>query len=242
MAPALKDQIMRKVTSGATSVDEHQSKASGWDTMKRVAPYLWPAGEAWVKRRVVAALVFLLLAKIVSSTMPYLYKLAVDALVGRDPDAATTLALGAIGLTVAYGLARFGTVAMGEVRDWVFVRVGQRALRKLALETFTHIHKLSLRYHITRKTGGLSRIIERGVKGVDFLLRFMLLSIGPLILEISLVSLIFALYYGWQYAVVVVVTITALAAVECLAANASPLANATERSDIHCTAHSSNAV
>jgi ABC-type transport system involved in Fe-S cluster assembly fused permease/ATPase subunit len=199
---------MRKVTSGATSVDEHQSKASGWDTMKRVAPYLWPAGEAWVKRRVVAALVFLLLAKIVSSTMPYLYKLAVDALVGRDPDAATTLALGAIGLTVAYGLARFGTVAMGEVRDWVFVRVGQRALRKLALETFTHIHRLSLRYHITRKTGGLSRIIERGVKGVDFLLRFMLLSIGPLILEISLVSLIFALYYGWQYAVVVVVTIT----------------------------------
>jgi ABC-type transport system involved in Fe-S cluster assembly fused permease/ATPase subunit len=199
---------MRKVTSGATSVDENQSKASGWDTMKRVAPYLWPAGEAWVKRRVVAALVFLLLAKVVSSTMPYLYKLAVDALVGRDPDAAQTLALGAIGLTVAYGLARFGTVAMGEVRDWVFVRVGQRALRKLALETFTHIHRLSLRYHITRKTGGLSRIIERGVKGVDFLLRFMLLSIGPLILEISLVSLIFALYYGWQYAVVVVVTIT----------------------------------
>lgn len=199
---------MRKVTTGAISADENQSKASGWDTMKRVAPYLWPAGEAWVKRRVVAALVFLLLAKIVSSTMPYLYKLAVDALVGRDPDAATTLALGAIGLTVAYGLARFGTVAMGEVRDWVFVRVGQRALRKLALETFTHIHKLSLRYHITRKTGGLSRIIERGVKGVDFLLRFMLLSIGPLILEISLVSLIFALYYGWQYAVVVVVTIT----------------------------------
>jgi ATP-binding cassette, subfamily B, heavy metal transporter len=204
----MRDQIMRKVTTGATSADEHQSKASGWDTMKRVAPYLWPAGETWVKRRVVAAMVFLLLAKIVSSTMPYLYKLAVDALVGGKAEPAQAMAFGAIGLTVAYGLARFGTVAMGEFRDWVFVRVGQRALRKLALETFTHIHRLSLRYHITRKTGGLSRIIERGVKGVDFLLRFMLLSIGPLILEISLVSLIFALYYGWQYAVVVVVTIT----------------------------------
>ena len=95
------------------------------------------------------------------------------------------LALTAVGLTIAYGMARLGTVAFGELRDVIFVRVGQRALRKLALETFTHIHRLSMRYHITRKTGGLSRIIERGVKGVDFLLRFMLFSIGPLILELS---------------------------------------------------------
>jgi ATP-binding cassette subfamily B protein len=95
----------------------------------------------------------------------------------------------------------------GELRDAVFVRVGQRAIRRLAIETFTHIHRLSLRYHITRKTGGLSRIIERGVKGVDFLLRFMLLSIGPLILELTLVAIIFALVFGWQYSAVVVVTI-----------------------------------
>ncbi len=198
---------MRKVTNTAISSDRSDGHAGGWATMKRVAPYLWPAGEAWVKRRVVAALSFLLLAKLVSITMPYLYKRAVDALVGTAPDAAGMLGLGAIGLTVAYGLARFGSVAFGEFRDWVFVRVGQRALRKLALETFTHIHRLSMRYHITRKTGGLSRIIERGVKGVDFLLRFMLLSIGPLILELSLVSIIFAVYFGWAYAVVVVATI-----------------------------------
>ena len=207
MAPAMKDQMMRKVTNTAISSDRSDGHAGGWATMKRVAPYLWPAGEAWVKRRVVAALSFLLLAKLVSITMPYLYKRAVDALVGTAPDAAGMLGLGAIGLTVAYGLARFGSVAFGEFRDWVFVRVGQRALRKLALETFTHIHRLSMRYHITRKTGGLSRIIERGVKGVDFLLRFMLLSIGPLILELSLVSIIFAVYFGWAYAVVVVATI-----------------------------------
>ena len=94
-----------------------------------------------------------------------------------------------------------------EARDAVFVRVGQRALRRLALETFTQIHRLSLRYHITRKTGGLSRIIERGVKGVDFLLRFMLFSIGPLILELSMVAVIFALLFGWIYSVVVLVTI-----------------------------------
>ena len=191
----------------ANSAAQTDGHAGGWATMKRVAPYLWPKGEAWVKRRVVAALSFLLVAKLVSITMPFMYKQAVDALVGKDPGAATLLGLGAIGLTVAYGLARFGSVAFGEVRDWVFVRVGQRALRKLALETFTHIHRLSMRYHITRKTGGLSRVIERGVKGVDFLLRFMLLSIGPLILELSLVSIIFAVYFGWAYALVVVVTI-----------------------------------
>ena len=181
--------------------------ANGWDTMKRVGPYLWPKGESWVKRRVVAALTLLMVAKIVSVAIPYIYKRAVDALGGEAPDAAMLLGLSAVGLTVAYGVARWGTVLFGELRDAVFVKVGQRALRKLALETFTHIHRLSMRYHITRKTGGLSRIIERGVKGVDFLLRFMLFSIGPLIVELTMVAVIFALVFGWQYMVVVVTTI-----------------------------------
>ena len=181
--------------------------ARGMSTIRRVLPYLWPDGQAWVKQRVVMALVFLMLAKIVSVTTPYLYKRAVDALAGTDPSPALLLGLGAVGLTVAYGMARLLTVGFGELRDAVFVRVGQRALRRLALETFTHIHRLSMRYHITRKTGGLSRIIERGVKGVDFLLRFMLFSIGPLILELTMVSVIFALVFGLEYMVAVVVTI-----------------------------------
>jgi ATP-binding cassette, subfamily B, heavy metal transporter len=189
--------------------DQTTSKsASGWQTMRRVGPYLWPKGEPWVKRRVVMALVFLALSKVISVTTPYIYKLAVDALGGTTPEPAMAMMLTAVGLTVAYGVARWSTIAFGELRDWVFVRVGQRALRKLALQTFTHIHELSMRYHITRKTGGLSRIIERGVKGVDFLLRFMLFSIGPLIVELSMVVVIFALVFGWQYAAVVVVTIT----------------------------------
>jgi ATP-binding cassette, subfamily B, heavy metal transporter len=197
---------MRKST--ATSADIPQHTANGWDTIRRVGPYLWPADQPWVKRRVVAAMALLLLAKLVTFTTPYLYKLAVDTLGGKTVEPAMALALGAIGLTVAYGMARLGGVLFGELRDAVFVRVGQRALRQLALETFTHIHRLSLRYHITRKTGGLSRIIERGVKGVDFLLRFMLFSIGPLMIELTLVSLFFAAYFGWQYMVVVVATIT----------------------------------
>ncbi|WP_435258827.1 ABCB family ABC transporter ATP-binding protein/permease [Thioclava sp. FR2] len=182
--------------------------ASGWQTIVRVIPYLWPKDKAWVKRRVVISLSMLVFAKVISVSTPFLYKQAVDALAGDAPDAATLLGLSAVGLTIAYGLARLMTVGFQELRDAVFVRVGQRALRQLALETFTHIHRLSLRYHITRKTGGLSRIIERGVKGVDFLLRFMLLSIGPLILELTMVSIIFAAVFGLAYSLVVVVVIT----------------------------------
>jgi len=199
---------MRRTTANATSADLGSMPASGWHTLRRVAPYLWPEGQAWVKRRVIGAMFFLVLAKLVSVSTPYVYKLAVDSLAGEGPETGMILGLGAVGLVVAYGLSRLGAIVFGELRDAVFVRVGQRAIRRLAIETFTHIHRLSLRYHITRKTGGLSRIIERGVKGVDFLLRFMLLSIGPLILELTMVAAIFAWVFGWQYAAVVVITIT----------------------------------
>ncbi|WP_050519132.1 ABCB family ABC transporter ATP-binding protein/permease [Pseudorhodobacter antarcticus] len=177
-------------------------------TIRRVLPYLWPTDAPWVRRRVVIALSMLIMSKIISVSTPFFYKAAVDALAGEAPSESALLMFGAVGLTIAYGIARLSSVAFGELRDAVFVRVGQRALRKLALETFTHIHRLSMRYHIARKTGGLSRIIERGVKGVDFLLRFMLFSIGPLILELSMVSVIFAVLFGWQYMAAVVITIT----------------------------------
>ena len=191
-----------------TDTSARKAPANGWQTIRRVLPYLWPAGESWVKRRVVLSLMMLFVAKIVSVSTPFLYKEAVDSLVGDAPSGAALVGFTAVGLTVAYGLARLGNTAFQELRDAIFVRVGQRALRRLALETFTHIHRLSMRYHITRKTGGLSRIIERGVKGVDFLLRFMLFSIGPLILELSMVAVIFALVFGIEYMVVVVVVIS----------------------------------
>ncbi len=188
---------------------DRNERARGLRTIRSVAPYLWPAAHPWVRRRVALALAFLVLAKVISVFTPFLYKAAVDSLAGQGRDDAWLLAYGAVALTVAYGVARLLNVGFGELRDAVFVRVAQRALRALALETFQHIHALSLRYHITRKTGGLSRIVERGVKGVDFLLRFMLFSVGPLIIELSLVTLIFALLFDWRYAAVVVVTIWA---------------------------------
>lgn len=199
---------MRRPTDSVTSAENEAPTTTGMETIRRVAPYLWPKSETWVKRRVVLALLMLVFAKIISVSTPFFYKAAVDKLAGDAPSGAALMGYAAVGLVLAYGLARLGAVAFGELRDAIFVRVGQRALRKLALETFTHIHRLSMRYHITRKTGGLSRIIERGVKGVDFLLRFMLFSIGPLIIELAMVSVLFAVLFGWQYMAVVVITIT----------------------------------
>ncbi|WP_299628238.1 ABC transporter ATP-binding protein/permease [uncultured Tateyamaria sp.] len=179
-------------------------RRSGLRTIRKVAPYLWPADMPWVKKRVVLALIALVVSKLVSVGTPLLYRDAVDALAG---DGVSVLALGAIGLTIAYGFARLMTVGFQQLRDAVFARVGQRALRMLALETFEHIHRLSMRYHITRKTGGLSRIIERGVKGVDFLLRFLLFSIGPLVLELLMIGIILTILFDVSYLLIVAVTI-----------------------------------
>jgi ABC-type transport system involved in Fe-S cluster assembly fused permease/ATPase subunit len=181
-------------------------------TIARLIPYLWPRDAAWARRRVMLALMLLVAARLVSVATPWFYKGAVDALAGQTPSGPTMLALGAVGLTLAYGLARVGSVAFNEARDAVFVRVGQRALRKVALETFRHVHALSLRYHIGRKTGGLSRVIDRGIKGIEFLLRFLLFSIVPLMLELLLVTAIFAVVFGPAYALVVLGTIVAYVA------------------------------
>ncbi|MFG6584806.1 ABCB family ABC transporter ATP-binding protein/permease [Sulfitobacter sp. 1A12779] len=192
-----------RIPTEAEMIDAAE-RQSGFLVLRKVAPYLWPKDMPWVKRRVVLAMLALLVSKLIIVATPFFYRDAVDALAGEGTP---MLALGAIGLTVAYGMARLMGVGFQQVRDAVFARVGQRALRMLALETFQHIHKLSMRYHITRKTGGLSRIIERGVKGVDFLLRFLLFSIGPLILELILVGVILAVLFDVWYLAVVAVTI-----------------------------------
>ena len=195
------------VEAAATAAIEEAERRSGWRTIRKVSPYLWPDDKPWVKRRVVIALLMLILAKVITVSTPFLYKAAVDLLAGDSTNPAWILGAGAVGVTVAYGVARLLYVGFQQLRDAVFAKVGQHALRLLALETFQHMHALSMRYHITRKTGGLSRIIERGVKGVDFLLRFMLFSIGPLILELALTGIILALVFDINYLLVLAVTI-----------------------------------
>ena len=173
--------------------------------MKRVSPFIWPAGNFDLRARVVLALLALVATKFVAIVSPILQAWAVDDLAGSG---VPEFALGAIGLTVAYGMARIATNGFQQIRDALFAKVAQSALRQLALETFKHIHRLSMRYHISRKTGGLSRIIERGVKGVEFLLRYLVFSTGPLVLELLLIgAAIFWKLQDWRYVGIILATI-----------------------------------
>ena len=197
---------MRRLSKTDANFDPN-AKIEGWNVISRVAPYLWPAGDKNTKIRVVAAISVLLVANAIAVGTPFLYKAAVDALAAEARDDTWLIALGAVWLTVLYGVSRLATTGLTQLRDVIFTPVGQRALRTLALETFTHIHRLSMRYHITRKTGGLSRIIERGVKGVDFLMRFLIFSMGPLLLQLIMISVVLFFNFDVWYMVVVVVTI-----------------------------------
>ncbi len=190
-------------TASSKDVTAKEERRSAWKIIKNVIPYLWPDSQKAVKARVVLALILLVVAKIVATVLPLLQGAAVDSLSGKTTD----FILGAVGLTLAYGTARILESGFQQLRDAVFAPVGQRALRLLALETFRHIHSLSMRYHITRKTGGLSRIVERGVKGVDFLLRFLLFSIGPLILQMVMISSALFIILDFWYVLVVLTTI-----------------------------------
>lgn len=191
-----------------TDANLNNDRVQGANVIRRVVPYLWPKHQPDMRRRVVISLTVLFLAKLIAVWTPQFYRQAVDALAPDGASGATMLGLGAVGLTIAYGIARLMDVGFQQLRDVVFAPVGQRALRRLAAETFEHIHRLSLRYHITRKTGGLSRIIERGVKGVSFLLRFLLFSIGPLLLQLIMIAIILSIQLDFAYMVVVLLTIT----------------------------------
>ncbi len=172
-------------------------------TLRTLLPYLWPAGEHGLRARVVLALVLLATAKGVNVMVPIFYKLAVDAL---TPGTAAVLAV-PVALIVGYGLARVTVQVFGELRDAVFAKVAQRAIRQAALKTFRHLHRLSMRFHLDRKTGGVARAIERGTKGIEFLLSFMLFNVLPTLLEIVLVcGILWTLYNVW-FALVTFVTI-----------------------------------
>ena len=195
---------MRPTTSSA-----NLKSGQAMNVIKSVLPYLWPKSRKDIQFRVVLAMLALVLGEILGLLAPYFYGVSVDALApGADEDQTIfMLTAGALGMVVAYGVMRILSVGFSQLRDVIFAQVGQRALRQLALETFRHMHRLSLRYHITRKTGGLSRVMERGVKGVEFLLRFMLFSIGPLILKLLIVAGIFYLEFGFIYMAIVLITI-----------------------------------
>jgi ATP-binding cassette, subfamily B, heavy metal transporter len=170
--------------------------------LKSLAPYLWPRDSFELRVRVVLAVAFLLAGKLVNIYVPLLYKHAVDALSPSNVVVAVPIAL-----IVAYGAARVMSQGFNELRNAVFAKVSQRAIRQLALRAFRHVHALSLRYHLERRTGGLSRAIERGTAGIDFLLSFMLFNVVPTLLEILLVCAILWRLFNWTFAAVILGTI-----------------------------------
>jgi ATP-binding cassette, subfamily B, heavy metal transporter len=160
--------------------------------------HLWPKGEWGLRSRVAIALGLLIAAKVCNVFVPLLYKRGIDALTGAQ----SQIVVVPIALILAYGAARVLAQALGEVRDAIFAPVAQRAIRNLALEVFGHLHALSLRYHLERQTGGLSRVIERGTQGMDFLIRFTTFNILPTLVEIAMVGAILWHLYDWRFSAV----------------------------------------
>ncbi|WP_443969508.1 ABCB family ABC transporter ATP-binding protein/permease [Sphingobium sp. CR28] len=163
-----------------------------WATLRRFLPYLWPAHAPAMRRRVVIAMVLVLIGKAVGLAMPFAYKGAIDRMsAGMEP------AVGlAIALIVAYAAARLGSVLFENLRNVVFERVGQDATRRLSEEVFRHLHRLSLRFHLDRKTGGVTKVVERGTKSIDTMLYFLLFNIAPTIIELVAVCVIFFVKFG----------------------------------------------
>jgi ATP-binding cassette subfamily B protein len=163
----------------------------GYRTLLRFLPMLWPKGEAELKARVIAAVLLVLAGKAAVLLMPFAYKAIIDRM------SAGTAAFGVVaGLVVGYATARFAGVLSDNLRNALFEKVGQRAARKLAGEVFRHVHDLSLRFHLERRTGSLTKIVERGTKSIDMMLYFLLFNIAPTVIELGAICIIFWIKFG----------------------------------------------
>ncbi|KKC34286.1 ABCB family ABC transporter ATP-binding protein/permease [Devosia psychrophila] len=188
----------------SVSADE----GSLFTTVRNLWPYMWPADRADLRMRVMLAIGALLLSKVATTLIPFVYKGIIDSLDGTAPNGQLILGLAVpIVLVIAYALGNVIDAAFQQLRDVLFASVGQHAVRKLALQTFHHLHRLSLRFHLARRTGGLSRVIERGTKGIETVVRFAMLNIVPTIVEFIITAVIFVWMFGFSYLGVLVVMI-----------------------------------
>jgi ATP-binding cassette, subfamily B, heavy metal transporter len=187
-----------------------QARTGHLTVLRELAPYIWPAGRPDLRMRVVLALVALIIAKVITLAVPIAYKAIVDLLTGVATGKEITavgLAASPVFLIVAYGVGRVMMVLFAQFRDVWFTVVAQHAVRELAYRTFRHLHELSLRFHLERRTGGLNRVIERGVTGVDTVVRMAVLNSIPTAVEMLMISGLVAYYFGWIYVVVVLATV-----------------------------------
>lgn len=179
------------------------------ETIRNLWPYIWPAGRADLKLRVLYATGALVAAKLILAAVPFFFKWSTDALTGHAsaPTLLPAFLVAPLMLVAAYNVVRIAQWGLNQLRDALFASVGQHAVRELGFRTFVHMHQLSLRFHLQRRTGGLSRIIERGVKGIESIVRFTVLNTAPTLIEFALTAVIFAVAYGWAYVAVVAATV-----------------------------------
>ncbi len=190
----------------AGNLDEETQSANDpadWATVRRFLPYLWPAGRSDLRGRIMGAAVFVVLAKVVVLALPLIYGKAVDAMAARNAHAVFV----ALALVIAYAGGRFATVVFDNVRNIVFERVGQDAVRQLTNDVFRRLHQLSLRFHLSRRTGEVTKTIERGTKSINSMIYFLLFNILPTMIEMIAVAVIFFTKFGWQMVAAAAVTV-----------------------------------
>ena len=198
--------LMQRTRPGEAAVlGLPSSQRSGMATVRSLLPYLWPVGDSGAKLRVVAAMGLLILAKLATVYVPVVYGRLVDALAPKDASAMLAVPLA---LVLAYGALRVGSAAFGELRDALFAKVQQRAVRHAALRAFRHLHALSLRFHLDRQTGALARAIDRGMAGIQSTLRLAVFNVVPTLIELLMVTAIIWHLFDWRFAAMTFVAVT----------------------------------
>jgi ABC-type transport system involved in Fe-S cluster assembly fused permease/ATPase subunit len=207
-----------RATSTQTDTASDLARSDHWVVFRGLLPFVWPEGRPDLKRRVVMAFGVLVLAKLVTVSVPIAFKEITDFLTANAPAAATAtpaataasgLALFATMMILAYGLGRIMMIVLNQIRDVFFTKVGQHAVRQLNNRTFRHLHELSLRFHLERRTGGLSRVVERATRAIEYIIRMGILNVIPTFLELALLSVILLIYFSWHYVAVILITVAA---------------------------------
>src|SRR5712691_2520678 len=216
--PSAPVELMNVHHPSSVPAPKHQVSAERGallQTLVHLWPYIWPADRRDLKLRVIGALALLLLAKLATIAVPFTFKWATDALAGTSsaPAGASATswlawALAApILMTIAYGGMRVLMAGLTQVRDGLFAKVAMHAVRRLAIMTFEHMHLLSLRFHLERKTGGLTRVLERGRNGIETIVRMVILQAVPTVVELALIVGVLLYVFDWRYVATVIVTV-----------------------------------
>ncbi len=218
----MSDQTIPVAAHDAPPRPRVRAQANLFTTVRHLWPYIWPATRADLRRRIYVALVMLIIAKLITIAVPYAFKWATDSIAGRQDSALAYLPgalAGPIALTLIYGALRILMALITQGRDALFASVAMHAVRRLATEVFVHLHELSLRYHLERKTGGLTRVLERGRSAIETIVRMIMLTGVPTAVEFLLIMAVFAFQFDWLYALAVLIMIVVYMAFTTIATN-----------------------